>query len=321
MKSVSYVFGFVMAALMVCSQSVSAVELTKDLSLGGFADGQFIWTKEAASEGFILNDAALYLKYTKPKVHLFVDLPFQGRNSGDVDFNFATSKAQAFITLLPVEGFEIVGGQFDAIFGHEAADSYDSIFTQAATNTDLIPVEHLGAMISFTRDAFNVKALVSNPNNLGQLKGTNPAFGLQAGYTAERGYLTAGTLMHNQQGQSGMECLYDFMAGVNFSKFSLDEQFDIRQKAAASNGYQSLTILKAQLTEEFSLAARGNWLRQADGTNYDVMQATFGPQYAFKGDYEGLKLKADYSWTGTEAVKDTTRQKEHTIAVAALFGF
>lgn len=298
------------------------VEITKEFSISGFADGQFQYTKKTASPGFVLNDGALYIKYARKNVQLFVDLPFTGADQpASNNFSFATGKAQAFIWLKPADPIELTFGQFDAIYGFKAADSVDSTFTNTATNASLIPTTHLGGMIGLSHGEVSLKALIANPADKGTMAGRNPSFGAQLAYVhGDTCYLKAGYLGHNQQGPAGMENLYDFMAGAKMSILSADVQFDIQKIGSGTTGYQFLGHLVADVTEEASLGARGNWLRNIDGTNYQVLELTAGPQYAPKS-VEGLKLKADYTWSGTELTNGASRTSEHRVAAAAIYSF
>lgn len=314
-------YSFSLATAIALTSQAFAVEVTKEFSISGFADGQFQYTKEVASPGFLVNDAALYLKYARSNVQVFIDLPFSGNNTTDADFNFATGKAQAFIWLQPADAIEFTVGQFDALYGFEAADSVDSTFTTNAGTASLIPTVHLGAMTGLSHGEFSLKALLANPSDLGRLDGRNPSFGVQIAYEhGETCYLKAGYLGHNQQGAAGMESLYDFMAGAQLGMLSTDVQFDIQKIGGGNTGYQLLGHFVADVTEEASLGLRGNWLKEADGTNYQVFQVTTGPQYAPKS-MEGLTLKADYSWSGTEVTDGASRTSEHTVAAAAIYSF
>ncbi len=300
------------------------VELSKELSLNGFVDGQFRWTKEQASPGFLLNDGALYLKYAKPNVEAFLDLPFS--SSATSDLNWAKSKAQAFVLVKPTQSLELKAGQFDILLGLEALDSKDLVFTQAASGHYLDTFTHLGGSVTASFDDLSVTAVVSNPNDTGMLNGANATFAVQGNYSMkDTFYIGLGYQGHNQAGPAGMESLYEAKAGVKADILSLDGAFDLVKVGDLDNGYQLLGTAVAQVNEEVSLNLRGNWLKQSlkDDTGaivYQEVDATGGVQYT-PSAFDGLKLKADYTLAVTEATEGADREKEHTIGIAALYSF
>jgi hypothetical protein len=300
--------------------SAEAVELAGGkLKINGFADGQLEYTKEQASRGFFLNDAALYVTAGGEKVSLFVDLPFSGGTANN-DFSVGTGKAQAYVTLKPANGFEFSMGQFDTIYGLELNDTKDVVFTsQGLVFAAALPTTHQGAMVAYSTQGVTVKALVSNPNNQGILNDNNPEYGAQVSYAhGDQFNLALGYLAHNQRGAAGTDTLVNFVAGANFGMINVGAEVDYNKVGDADAAYGYLGQIVAEANQELSFGVRGEWLKRF--TNYQAMQFTFGPQFK-PADYDGLTVKADYTWTSTEATKGATKDKEHTVALAAVYAF
>lgn len=186
MKKLGMVFGgLIFAAFMV--NEASAAD-SKAVNLGGFVDAQGHWKKDGGSEGFSLYDAALYISKEFGNGKVMVDLPFKyAGTAGANDFSIATGKAQAYLSYSCMDGMiTTTAGQFDAIFGFEAADSADAFFARTSflgTASD-IPAVHTGLMLSVKpkmnmNGNLGVNALVSNAQDRGQKEGEHFQFGGQ----------------------------------------------------------------------------------------------------------------------------------------------
>lgn len=219
------------------SHPLSGAEVTKEFSIGGFAYVQYQYLSETTSPGFLFHDKALYLDYKLERIEVGIDLPVRGGNADDMNFNLATEKAQAFARIKPVGTLEVTVGQFDAIYGFEAADSIDSPFTQNAATASLIPTVHLGAMAGWSFGGFSLRGVITNPTDFGRLNERNPAFGFQDGYEHDESfYITAGYYGHAQQDEIGVEQLYDVMAGLKWAMITFDLQFDFQTLTGAPKG-------------------------------------------------------------------------------------
>lgn len=314
---------FSLAGVMTVGSLYAEVKAPK---ISGFLDAQYQYKKKAIDPGFILNDGALYFSAEFDSVKGMIDLPFKGAVGENSSFDFAKGKAQAYLTWTAMEGLEISAGQFDTIFGFELNDSKDLTFTAPGAVSDyLLPVTHLGGMFAYSSDGLSLKALISNSGNKSQLYNTGPnpksefpEVGAQLGYSTDMLRASVGMLHHQQKGSPGASNFYSVLLGATFDPITVDAELDAKKIGSTAVGYGGLLNAVAKASDELSVGARFEWLRKVPVAGYEVINATFGPQYAFN---ENLKFKGDYTWTGVKPLKGDKRQNEQSVNAAALFMF
>jgi hypothetical protein len=316
---------FLAAAAITLSPALFAENAAPKIS--GFLDAQYQYRKKAIDPGFVLNDGALYLLGEYGAIKGLLDFPFAGAVGEDSSFTFAKEKAQAYLTWTATEKWDFTVGQFDTVFGFEANDSKDLQFTTPGILFEnLLPTTHLGGMMEFTMSDITIKALVSNANNKSRMfNGTEatasseyPEFGAQAGYADEMFHVSAGMLHHQQKGPAGASNLYQVMAGVALDPITVEAEFDVKKVGSSDAGMGGLLNVVFSATEELSLAARAEFIRKVPEGAYEVMNGTFGPQYALS---ENLTFKADYSFNAAKEEKAEKRVKEHSFNAGALLMF
>jgi hypothetical protein len=308
----------------------SAAETTAPL-ISGFIDAQYQYKKKDIDPGFVLNDAAIYLSGEFENVKGLIDLPFSGALGEDSSFEFAKGKAQAYLTVTASEGLEITAGQFDAIHGFEAPDGNELVFNlPGEVGGNFLPVSHLGLMISYAIADFSFTALVANSNNKTNLHRTdlttspetklseNPEFGGQVGFDNESFRASAGILHHQIKGSRGAQNLYSLLAGISFDPVHFDIEADAKKIGSSDLGYGVMAHLLVQATAELSAAARGEWIRKVPNGDYEILTATFGPQYKMN---EHVKFKVDYTWAAFKTTQDSKRENEHSANAGAVFIF
>lgn len=197
MKKYSFVSRLGVLAALTVSFSAQAAD-KPELEISGFVDAQARWQKvdpenaNVGVPGFLLNEGALYLSKDWGSSKVFLDLPVTSEGAADSSFNFATEKAQAFLTWTMhggLFGFQV--GQFDTPIGFEPADSIDRAQTDAGLlgNTGYLPVTHTGLMLMSESKAsygtWNLKAIASNAKNKVRKNSNNFEYALQAAFNAD----------------------------------------------------------------------------------------------------------------------------------------
>jgi len=208
----------------------------------GFIAPAYQWgTASGDRNGFVLQDAALYVSGKLGDIEYLVDLPFHSAgeaqrvevSSGELvttseidnSFNFATDQAQAYLSQSFKSGFSWKAGQFDGIYGYEAADAFEREFLRPGFLGDAVPVTHRGVLLGYEMGMVQFNGVVSNRANQSMSTASvRPDFGLRASFEGElfRGGL--GGLYQSAVASSSY--LIDVMLGATVGSLVFDAQFD-----------------------------------------------------------------------------------------------
>jgi hypothetical protein len=326
--------------------NVHAVEGPAVVRVSGFVDPQLQITSSGntVSKGFVLNDGALYVDGSVESTEFKIDIPLRMFSTGNVDFDIAKTRAQAYASAKYSNGLKWKLGQFDTTFGFEGNDTVDIAFTrQGIVYTFTDPFVHTGLLVGYEMGEMSFNLYATNPNDSGILpSGTKPSdpfanpvtnngmqYGAQFVYTSPelRGSLGGLTFMNGKSNMS--DIYYDVTLGVTIDAFSMDAEISYNKvgaNATASYGY----LLQLMYTgpEGLSFGARGeivNDRSQRESRMYDQLGAVskqsllfVGPQYAVNS---ALKLKLDYTYQSVVATEGAVSVPEHGLNVAAVYRF
>ena len=294
-------------------------------SVGGFIDAQFNTTKsDATTQGFVINDGAVYLSGKYKNTTGFLDIPFAGGSIAGTptpNFNLGLVDAQAYIEHIHDSGLTWKIGQWDAIYGFEVNDTNGVAFTrQGLVFNWAVPFVEAGLLISHNFGLITAKAYVGNPND------TNGIFdslerlemGGQFALNHEMLRLTPG--LRTKQTVSGRLTHFDLLAGVTLGDWALDFEFDTVKTSGSTRGYAYMAHILGSLDkvrEGLSAGARFEFLKDLEGnpTNNRTLQLTVGPQYKLS---KILKLKTDYSWQQRKLTAGAAATSAHIFNIAAV---
>lgn len=187
---------------------------------GGFLDfrfSNFNVSKSSRSSsgqpesGFNLEDGALYGNYTNEQIEGIIDIAFRRGKDSDKDSSatypnqssnnnlaFGLEKSQLFLRYKVTPDLSIDAGQFDTVFGLEANDSKDRVFSNFGTLSEtFLPFTHTGLMIEYSWGTFFNKTLIANPNSRGSL-GSSAIDKRSLEYGSVLGF--SGSVTHGQVG-------------------------------------------------------------------------------------------------------------------------
>jgi hypothetical protein len=299
--------------------------------VGGFVDGQTHWSnKSELSEGFVVNDGALYLSKEGTSSFFKVDIPFRSNSSNSsastagANFAIATTKAQAYVGYIAPTTCRFKLGQFDTPFGAELNDTVDNTFSrQGIVTNSLLPVVHTGLMATHVfMDNLTVSLMVANQKDQGAKRSLDIDYGFQAGW-AQNGMRFSGGLLQTRSSGKNLP-LVELMAGMSMDKFSVDVELDAKKPAATTStmGWGLMGIGSYQMMPELALSLRAEHVKKivADTTtgsfNTKQTQFTAGPQYSVSSQ---LKLKADYSYLVHTPDASAAKVKTSTFILGAVY--
>lgn len=309
-----------MSGALLLSGAVGAAE-GEGLKVGGFVDAQYSWTKQTGPDAstFALHEGALYLGKTMGSGEVMVDIPFKAGTGNAVVLG--EDKAQAFVSWKYENGFAWKMGQFDSLYGYEAADSVDSSFTSRGKLAGIMPVTHTGLQMSYEMsDLLGLHLLVANAyNNGAQTAGKSPDFGFKLASKFDTFNASVGGLFFSEAGQKGY--LIDIIAGTKFMdkiKADINVSFDkLRDSTGLAVGTESRLgtslTLGYMMMEKLNVATRVDYLKV--GTTKGLGWAV-GPQWELNQD---ASVKVNYILTRDDVAGTVTT--EHKVAVAAVHKF
>lgn len=310
---------------LIPSVGYSATDMTTKVS--GFLDTQYQWQNKAGtSNGFVLNDAAIYMSASMGDVEAKIDLPFASA-AGTNAFTVTAAKAQAYFDWKH-DSCTFRFGQFDTIFGFEAEDTADiNLSTLGLVKTNMLPRTHMGLMYNHNFNGqFALSALIADPQNEGKLtNGTtsqNLEYGIQLGVMAIPSFkFGVGYLMHKIGTET--RTLLDVTANYTQGSFGLDLGLDLRKPATAGADSAMGFVIEPNwaMNESWNGTIRFENMSKNTGFagNYSDMQIAIGPQYAVN---KNLKLKVDYTFHSSKALETTPEAtKTHGFNVGGVFRF
>ena len=319
-------------SFMVLSGAAFAAD--EGIKVGGFVDAQFQWSKNKttkpakvanpATNRFLVNDGAIYVGKTWGNgAEVLVDLPFSSVGTTTA-ITPGLSKGQAFAKWQYENGFQWKMGQFDGLYGLEAQDTKDVVFSDQGLLYGYTPETHVGLDVGYAMsEMLNIHFLVADKQDTSNMPNSSPDLGVKVetkmdaatagvgalffpgrnaagGSTGKRGYLvsaTAGTKM------AGVAADLELL----FKKLGLGANEKTRWGAGLHLGYM--------VNEEVNFAARVEYTKLDKAKD---MEVTVGPQYWMAKDF-GIKL--DYTYGDHKNTAANTASKDHTIALAALAKF
>lgn len=312
------------AAALAATAAFAQEEAPTGLQIQGFVDVQSYWNNKEAKGSYTpaLNDAALYINHTMGAHSLTVDLPFSAAVGTGNNFEFATTKAQAFINFGLGENTHLWLGQFDTPFGFELNDSKDLFFSRAGLiSSKLMPVTHAGLLLDASVSDFGFKLLASAHANEGRLADNqNPDFGLIASYKASSALsASAGALL---QDHGTTKVLYDVLVNWAVSETqALDLEGSFQTESDVDLGWGALVHYTHALNDSWTAGLRGEYLSKV-GTGVDFRYSQIKTSIGLnKTINTALKLKADYGMLSAKAAKGADAVISHEVGLGAIYAF
>jgi hypothetical protein len=265
---------------------------------GGFMDFRFSNLNVSKSSrsssgqpesGFNLDDGALYGNYTNEQIEGVIDIAFRRGKDIDKDSSasypnqssnnslaFGLDKSQLFLRYKISPSVSIDAGQFDTIFGLEANDSKDRVFSNFGTISEtFLPFTHTGLMLEYSQEALFNKTLIANPNSKGSLSNSSndkkslefgSAFGFNGQVThGQLGLLSRRVNAADRRGAKSrilLDALFGFRIGILDWDFQYSHLRDPNKNTLTSNvndleesarGYGSMATFK------FSPSIQNSW--------------------------------------------------------------
>lgn len=252
-----------------------------------------------AESGFGIEDGALATSYDQGPVSFTADISIRRLKDSDQNqsattpnqsstnrLNFGADGSQLYLKYKANDLWSFDIGQFDGIFGVEAAESRSRSFSKPSLDSGLLPVVFTGAMVEYSSNGWNAKGFASNPSNRGTY-GTsasgdeNTELGGAVGYSNETfqsqlGYMTRP--INTVDGTSrGDRSLIDASFGLSLGKWSLSAEasrIDDPSKNALTPadpadrenaGYGYLALANYKLTDLELIGLRYESLRDNPG--------------------------------------------------------
>jgi len=321
------------AAFVFLLSGMTAFAADTNLKVGGFVDGQYYGTNNSLStEGFVVNDGALYMQKDMDNGGFHLDLPFSSNLINGVlggnNFNFATNKAQAYVDYKYGMGVKWRLGQFDKLYGAESNDTVDLHFTRQGLlyNQENLRT-HTGLSIGYEMDKFSIMALAADTNGSNtNLGGGKMDWGVVLAFAPEQFHVSAGWLMR-QSAAGDKTHLYDIIAGTTMGGLEANLEFAMSKPPVGDSGIGIMAEGIYGVTDMISGGVRFDYTSKLDqtgiatGTQFNDIGVTVGPQFAMTKD---LRVKADYTFTSmsvTPTVAGVDATKKHEYALAAVYKF
>lgn len=304
-----------------------AVSAADGVSVGGFVDAQYNWTKQKGvktGNTFSVPDGAMYLNGKSGGTEVMVDLPFSA-NATDAGFTDFADKGQAFVGGKYDSGLNWKLGQYDSTLAYEANDSVDLVFSKAGLLAGLAPAVHRGLNVGYDfSDMLGVTLTVANPymnsdTAGGEMTEGNPDFGAQVSANFDMFYVKVGGLFGKDTLNKKNSMLMTAQAGFNVSgatlalDFGLRKNRDTRVGTKFENGMGFGAHLGYAIDDMTNVATRFEYTKLKSDNR---IAWTTGPQFKLS---EGLTAKVDYTFDRTKEAGATT--KEHIINVGAVHRF
>lgn len=328
-------FGLIVASGLGVSFGLQA---QTDVKVSGFVDAQYEWTSQknnTKGNNFLVNDGAVYFGKKMGAGEVFVDIPFRTKTRSEVtiandnaNFVIGQSKAQAYVGWKYENGFSWRLGQFDALYGFEAADTGDLMFSRsgliagnlpvnmgaATAASAIVPTVHTGWTGAYEfSDLLNVQFLISNPSDRGAMVEHNPDFGAKINTKFDIFTASLGGLWKRQGEFDGY--LYDLIAGTEVRQwsFNIEATLDKAAVGGAKSRWGSLLQVAYKYSDQLNLGTRFEYTKQ-DKLKY--MSWTVGPQYALSKE---LTAKIDY--TLGKGDDSGTKATGHAAYISAVYRF
>lgn len=312
------------SAVVVSPVLERQAEVRPAFRFGGFADLELALFNKSQfpSQGFTLNDAALYLdKDFGRGFSASADLPFQTPDgtgaaaSTTSAFAFASGKAQGYAQYLNA-GFAAKFGQWDTIYGVERNDSRDRFFLDPGTiKSNFVPATHTGLLLSYSVPMVTFRGLVANPHDTGSMSQQNPELGVQARFDMNGFYAAAGFLYNDVKAAAGAtspgsNMLIDVMAGLAMDRFNASIYFDDRKQVGLDKHGTGFGVLSSfAIDPDLGVGARveyGGDPTTAAGAVKSILDFAAGPSYRLSPEFTirgDLSIQAiDFAPTNVEDI-------------------
>lgn len=192
---------------------------------------------------------------------------------------------QAYATWKPVDALTLDVGQFGTIYGAEVAESWQNLnYTRGGLYYGMQPFWHTGLRANYAlSDEFGLTGLVVNGVNTQLDDNGSPSLGIQAAYGTDSFGIVGGYLgsMEPSTDGSGFDHFFDVVLTASLGDLSIVGNFDynitvdgtVNANGEAENASFWGVSLAAgyQITEMFGVAARGEYLVDADNTLYGAV--------------------------------------------------
>lgn len=290
--------------------------------VSGFVDAQFNWSKEGDADptsGFMVHEAAIYMKGKMAGGSYLVDLPFAavtGTTTATNSFTVAQGKAQAYVGYGYGNGFSWKLGQFDMILGAEAKDTVGTHFAhQSHIDTEFgYYSTHTGLDVTYAIDTdWALDLFVANNIGAGvSTSSENMDFGGKlSGKMADAGIeeISVGGY-YSKVGDSNTM----FLSGTLGFKFG---EIELRgdgtyKKPDGADAAMGMSGWVAYDMGDMAWAARFGIAKNLSDTK---MEVDFGPSFQMA---KNLTAKLDYSFEKSPGDASVT---SHGINVAAVMTF
>ncbi|MGZ3727046.1 MAG: outer membrane beta-barrel protein [Pseudobdellovibrio sp.] len=307
-----------------------------------------------AESGFALEDGAFYMNYDKEKLSVVADLAFRRAKDSDVNpgagtpnqsnnnfFSIGVDKSQLYGRYKLTPELAVSVGQFDSLYGVEAADSKDRLFGKTGIVGDsMLPATNAGVLAEYTDDGITAKAMASNPNN----KGTNGSstagddkteYGLTLGYSndwihGQIGAMSRSILKADNTGLTD-RVLLDATLGVAIDDYTLDLEYDslldpskntltpLDSTDSEDPAVGIMVLASYKITDPLMIGLRYEEVENDPTASGIKTSVSLGGSIHYKVSSE-LELRAEYIGYDYTAVTGTT-YNDTRYNLAALFSF
>lgn len=243
--------------LALSQETKSAEAADSSVEFGAFFDVQ---ATESISDdpaypgtpesGFLMQDGAVYLKKKMKNLEIFVDLPMAreqttvydpnspttavGTTSDNNNLRFAKEKAQLYGAYSVTNSLKLTIGQFDGMFGLEANDSKDRIFSQFSTlSNETLVYTHTGILLDWAwTEGGSLRILAANPGSRGSYGNDSNDRSLESGlslsystgfWRVQVGGVTRKVM--NLEAKSDRRTMLDATVGVTLGPVSADFEY------------------------------------------------------------------------------------------------
>jgi hypothetical protein len=259
--------------------------------VGGFADAQFQWQSTTATQGFLINDAAIRAEHSMDQTRVYTDLPFTFTAT---NFAILGNKAQLFLEHKFSSTVDVTLGKFDTMFSQENND-FDRNWAMfaSAVDSNLNPTSFMGVLTGLHFGDIGVAALLADTRNNNTLNGGGQLdIGVQLSYFPGKSGGHLGFLV-NPANTIGW--IMDIGMSLSLQKLTLDLGFDLRNVSNVS-GYGIYGRPLLSLNDKWDVGTRIEYVKP--NNTQSVFQLELGPNYRANKE---LTLKLHYQLNSTDA--------------------
>jgi hypothetical protein len=325
------ILGFIGAVVLFYG---SAMSFADGVKVGGFVDAQYHWVKDAAHEGFTVNDGAVYLNADLAACSAVVDIPFRGNYTATSTttpamFELAGSKTQAYVSHKYDMGASWRLGQWDSPFGIDGNDTKDvALSRRNIVAENMLPTVFAGALLGFdVNKDMGVNFFVANQRNEASRRGKDAELGGRFWMNAGNFGFGAGGIYGKRSGTTAY--LVDVTAKLSMDKLSVGAEFAMQKDDSIrtdASGMGIVGLVGFGVTVTMALNARVAYLSKATavstiGVSMDSSMAlTVGPSFDMS---KALRCKLDYTLRSdtVSVLGVSTSSSTHSAVIASVYSF